>query len=48
MPYHFLNGLSTGKEEYVITVKDIKVLIILPILEIILVIGVLSLQIIGK
>lgn len=48
MPYHFLNVLSTGREEYVITVKDNKVLILSPILEIILVVGVLSLQEIGK
>lgn len=48
MPYRFLNGLSTGRQEYVITVRDNEVLILLPILEIILVVGVLSLQIIGK
>lgn len=47
MPCRFLNGLSTGREEYVITVKDNKVLILLSILEIVLVIGSLSLQIIG-
>lgn len=48
MPYHSLNGINTGREECVITVNDNKVLIIFPIFEIIVVMGVLSLQIIGK
>lgn len=43
-----LNGINTGREEYVVTVNDNKVLIIFPIFEITGVMSVLSLQIIGK
>lgn len=48
MPYRSLNGINMGREECVMTVNYNKVLILFPILEIVLVIGVLSLQIIRK